>query len=83
MGRAQSGFIWEKYVVSQSIKHWAKHINQYQLASSLSLISRLFCLRLHKQTAKKQEKKQRSTTAPLLLLYLSLSYTLLCLSKEL
>ena len=65
MGRAESGFIWEKYVLSQSIKHCAKHINQSQVAFSLSLISRLFCLRLHKQTAKKQEKKQRSSTAPL------------------
>ena len=75
MGRAQSGFIWEKYVLSQSIKHCAKHINQSQVASSLSL-SLLFCPRLHKQTTKKQEKKQRSTTGPLLLVYLlSLSYS--------
>ena len=36
MGRAQSGFIWEKYVLSQAIKHCAKHINQSQVASSLS-----------------------------------------------
>ena len=39
MGRAESVFIWRSCVVSESIKHCAKHITQepgYQLASSLS-----------------------------------------------
>ena len=39
MGRAESGFIWEKYVLSQSIKHCAKHINRSQVASSLFHLS--------------------------------------------
>ena len=78
MGRAESCFIWRNYVLSESIKHCAKHINVPRWPPS-SLISRLFCLRPHKQTAKKEGKKQRSTTAPLLLLYLSLSC---CLWKE-
>ena len=28
MGRTESGFIWKKYVLSQPIKHCAKHISK-------------------------------------------------------
>ena len=54
MGRAQSGFIWEKYVLSQSIKHCAKHINVPRWPP-LSLISPLFCLRPETPQTKSKE----------------------------
>ena len=84
MGRAQSGFIWEKYVLSQSIKHCAKHINQSQVASSLSLsLSLSPVLPETSQTNKKEtgeeaEIHNRASSAGV-----SSVFILFCLSKEL
>ena len=82
MGRAQSGFIWEKYVLSQSIKHCAKHINQSQVASSLSLsLSPVLpetSQTNNKETGEEAEIHNRASSTGV-----SSVFILFCLSKEL